>query len=635
MLTRPRQAHQEFLVAAAPVLMAAVLCMPCLSLGYFWDDFIFLDRVRTNPISSLGPLHGAFYRPLSQALYYWPLAWLGSSGAPVAHAINLILAAICILLLVSLVTDLAGERAGAAAGLVFAGLAALPGLVAWASGSQDLLAILFVLAALHLRNSGRILPSLVATGAALLSKETAACALPVLLLWDWIVGRRPARIREGVPAYGALALGWVFLHPGIRKLASEGFARPPWGHVGFSNLAVSEFQARHYLSALFNAPSDPGPAQWPRGAAAMLVTALALIPAGVWITSRREVPREEAPRLSLPRAAILGFLLALPALALPSLLISRWVSYFVCMPALGTSIALGVALSRLPAVLAIGAIAVFVGLGFWTRYADRPPGDALTENRFVEASRATGEVERAFRRLHPLFPRGSQVLLSVASSGPLGIDFTMQDGQALRAWYRDPTILTLRPERRLPHRGPEYLFRITESRDVVEIDPDSGTFRSSGVRPDAEEMNAITRTYARGLTASGEPDRATRILSRLAAHDEPMLRSYDQRLSAMAALMKGDRTRAAGILADAPVIPREFALYAVSKILAEPTMRADLDGRAYEAFGLSSSDPEALRYLMRVFYGSLFVPQTVRLARRLQEVAPGDSESAAILGAWR
>lgn len=103
----------------------------------------------------------------------------------------------------------------------------------------------------------------------------------------------------------------------------------------------------------------------------------------------------------------------------------------------------------------------------------------------------------------------------------------------------------------------------------------------------------------------------------------------------MAALMKGDRTRAAGILADAPVIPREFALYAVSKILAEPTMRADLDGRAYEAFGLSSSDPEALRYLMRVFYGSLFVPQTVRLARRLQEVAPGDSESAAILGAWR
>ena len=69
--------------------------------------------------------------------------------------------------------------------------------------------------------------------------------------------------------------------------------------------------------------------------------------------------------------------------------------------------------------------------------------------------------------------------------------------------------------------------------------------------------------------------------------------------------------------------------------MAEPTGRTGLDSCAYAAFGLSSSDPETLRYLMDLFYASLFVPQAVQLARRLQEVAPGDSESAAILGELR
>src|SRR5690242_6342870 len=124
-------------IAVWPILVATALCLPVLGLGYFWDDFVFLARVQSHPWAAFGPEPGAFYRPLPRALYFWPLAGLGSSGALAAHIANLLLLAVSIYLLVSLVRDLGGDRAGALAGLFFAGLAPAASLVAWASASQD------------------------------------------------------------------------------------------------------------------------------------------------------------------------------------------------------------------------------------------------------------------------------------------------------------------------------------------------------------------------------------------------------------------------------------------------------------------------------------------------------------------
>jgi len=629
-------------IAVWPILVAAALSLPVLPLGYFWDDFVFLARVQSHPLAALGPEPGVFYRPLPRALYFWPLADLGSSGALVAHIANLLLLAVSIYLLVSLVRDLGGDRAGALAGLFFAGLAPAASLVAWASASQDLFAILFTLAALRLRSRGRILGATVAIAAALLSKETAVCAIPVLVLWDGIVGRKPARIGRGVLAFGGLALAWALLHPGIRSLASRGFEREPRAYVGFANLAVSEFHARHYALALVNWPGAPGASiqgtaanGWTSGQWAVVGAALAIAFAGLFLLPRHESEESRRPGLSLPRAALLGALLTLPALALPALMIQRWAAYFVCMPALGVAILAGICLSRAPLVLAMGAVAAYVGLGFWGRAIDTQSSNALTERSFVEASRAIGEVERGFRSLRPAFPRDSQVLVSVASSGLLGIDGTMHDGQALRTFYREPSLRTLRPERRLPRPRAEFLYRITGARDVVEIDADRGTFRSSGAAPDTEEVRAITRTFTRGLAASGEADRAVRILGRLAAGDGPALRSYDLRLAAMGLMNQGDAPGARRLLEEAPPITREYALYCVSKVMSEPSRSSGLDSCAYAAFGVSYSDPEALRSLMELYYASQFVPQAIHFARRLQEVAPGDSESAAILGELR
>jgi len=623
-------------IAVPPILVAAVLSIPVLGLGYFWDDFVFLDRVQSHPLAAFGPEPGVFYRPLPRALYFWPLAGLGSSGAIAAHLANLLLLALSIYLLVSLVRDLGGDRAGALAGLLFAGLAPVAGLVAWASGSQDLFAILFTLAALRLRSRGRMLGSGIAMAAALLSKETAVCAIPALVLWDWIVGKKPARTGAGALAFGGLALAWALLHPGIRALAVRGFEREPRAYVGFANLAVSEYHARHYGLALANAPGAPGAAigasampGWTPGQWAIVVAAIAIALVGLLRSPRGETG------LSLPRAALLAALLTLPALALPSLMIQRWAAYFVCMPALGVALLVGICLARAPLVLAMAALAAYVGLGFWSRQIDTPSADALTERSFIDASRAIGEVERGFRALRPVFPRNAQVLVSVASSGLLGIDGTIHDGQALRTFYRDATLRTLRPERRLPRPRAEFLYRITGARDVVEIDPDRGRFRSSGATPDSEEIRAITRTYTRGLAASGEAGRAARILRRLAAGDEPALRSYDLRLAAMGLMSQGNEPDAKRLLEEAPPITREYALYCVSKVLSEPTRSAALDTCAYAAFGVSFSDPQALRSLMELYYASQFVPQAVHFARRLQELAPGDSESAAILSELR
>jgi hypothetical protein len=626
-------------IAVPPILVAAVLSIPVLRLGYFWDDFVFLARVQSHPIAALGPEPGVFYRPLPRVLYFWPLAGLGSSGAIVAHLANLLLLAVSIYLLVSLARDMGGDRAGALAGLLFAGLGPVACLVAWASASQDLFAILFSLAALFLRSRGRILESGIAVAAALLSKETAVCVIPALVLWDWIVGRKPARIGAGMLAFGGIGLAWALLHPGIRALASRGFAREARAYVGFANLAVSEFHARRYLLALVNAPGAVWGTRttdgWSAGPWAITGTAIAIALAGLFLLPRRESPEPPWPRLSLPRATLLAALLTLPALALPALMIQRWAAYFVCMPALGLALLFGLALARAPLGLAMGAVAAYVALGFWSRQIDTPSADALTERSFVDASRAIGEVEHGFRTLRPVFPRDSQALVSVAASGLLGIDGTMHDGQALETFYRDPTLRTLRPERRLPRPRAEFLYRITGTRDVVEIDPDRGTFRSSGAHPDSEEVRAITRTYTRGIAASGEPDRAARILGRLAAGDEPALRSYDLRLAAMGLMSQGNAPGAKRLLEEAPPITRDYALYCVSKVLSEPTGNDGLDSCAYAAFGVSTSDPEALRALMELYYASQFVPQAIHFARRLQELAPGDSESAAILGELR
>lgn len=603
-----------------------------LRLGYFWDDYYFLTRAQHGLAACLAYVQGAaFYRPLTQGLYYLPLAGAGDAGALASHLANLVMLAMSAWLLAVVIARHAGMRAGVLAGMLFAGIAPAASLVGWASGSQDLAAILFFLVALDLHDRGLTAWAVVPMLLALLSKEAIGAALPVLVLWDLLLGRKPARVLVPLLAFGAVAVAWAALHPGIHLLVTGHLNEEPKSYVGFQNRTMVFLEWRRYWRALFNTPATGLATPWPvdriaYSAAAWIVGVLGLV------LTHRQAGHGGADALTPRRAILLGALLTIPALLLPSLVVKRWAAYFVCIPALGTSIALGVVLARTETAVAAFALAVYLALGLWSRGVHDPAGALLTERSFIEGERATRDVERRFREFNPTLPHGTQILVSVAASGMAGIHGTLVDGQAARVWYDDPTIQVLDPEQRMAGAPHEIVLRITENRDLVQIDPDIPSYRSSGAEPRPAEVKTVIRTYARGVAATGEPDRALRLLYRLARTEPDTLASrYDRRLAAMVLFAQGDTVAAKWLLAATPPLPRGVSIDAIARILAQPTRSQALDAQVYRAFDVSPRDPDALRYWMAMFYGSEYYAQARDMARRLQEVKPGDRQSAEVL----
>jgi hypothetical protein len=549
----------------------------------------------------------------------------GSSGAILAHALNLLLVVISTVLLVLLVRDVWGRAAGMYAGLFYAALAPLPSLVAWASGSQDLLAITFFLAALTLRHRRRLGWSVVAAGAGLLSKESILVAWPVLIFWDVLVGRQRTHLPHALLGFGGIALAWMLFHPGLHAALAPPTPGDMPRYVGFRNLAVSELHLRGYVGALANVPIA---APVSGVSATLIVCGLVAALTGLLgvLAMMRRPGADGGPVASLPRAVVVGLLIVIPGVVLPSLIINRWVSYYACLPALGIAILLGAVASRIPMVPALAVLLAWTAMGVYSRGMDAS-GGILNERSFHEGGRAVRRVEESFRELRPSLRKGSQVLVSVASSGMLGIHGTLVDGQAPRVWYDDPSLRTVTPERRLPNRPDEILVRITSDQRVIEILPESLGHRSADAAPvDEGELRMVVRSYARGLAASGEPERAAHILQALADRDRSHVRSQDLRLAAMALRAGGAHARAESLLAAAPPIPRDFALDGIASVLLQPTRRPDQDSLAYWAFGIPPEDSEALRYWMAMFFGSEYYVQALHMAERLRVIRPVDPE---------
>src|SRR5262249_29173653 len=145
--TGPRMATSgphASLLALLPSLVATLwLHASALRLPFFADDYLFLDQLRGRHLlavlTSHDPLRN-FWRPLGRQGYFWLVARLGESPVA-AHALNLLLFLSIVTLLFLLVRRVAGQRAAAiAAGIVSMSYAAdVP--VRWASGRQDLIAI--------------------------------------------------------------------------------------------------------------------------------------------------------------------------------------------------------------------------------------------------------------------------------------------------------------------------------------------------------------------------------------------------------------------------------------------------------------------------------------------------------------
>jgi hypothetical protein len=338
------------------------------------------------------------------------------------------------------------------------------------------------------------------------------------------------------------------------------------------------------------------------------------------------------PRPTARRLQIAGLLIALPPILLPSLLVRPWATYFAALAVPGFALLLAPRLARLAPRTAAIAIAAFLLLGVWARGMDaRGNGRVLTEQRFAEASLATRRVRERFRKIVPEIPSGARVLLSVAGTGTLGIHQTLQDGQALRHWYRDPTIATVQPEWKRPPGADEFLVRVTPDLQVIQIDPTTSRFRTEGDDPDREEIAKPIRSYARGLAASGATDPAVWILERMATADSTRLRSYDLRIAALALHAVHRDGEAGHLLRLAPPLQRWEALDMAGKVYAEPTHDPAHDALAFWPFGVSPDDPGALRYLIGQYRIGGYHRQARELAGRLERLAPGDSLALATI----
>jgi hypothetical protein len=612
--------------------MAAVLCLPCLSLGYLWDDYTFLtSRGAWYGSQHLVPTSGeAFYRPIPQGLYFPLLHLIDPRDGTIAHILNLAALMGVILLIVTLVARIWGGRAGLISGLVFAGLGCVPSLVAWVSCSQDLFAITFLVAAFLLRHCGKNVPALVCAVAAVFSKEPAIAAFPVLVFWDQLAGRPASRPRFQAVAYLSVAVAWVLVHPGVHMLWSRGFQGSGLSYVG---LTPPEQWGRHltrYLLTVLNIVPVEFASSWWNDRVTHALVALAILVGGFVYLDRRGLLKTPLEPLSLKRAALIGGLIGIPTLLAPVILIRHWAPYFACIPAVGLAVFAGpmLAKQRMPIVLVV--LGAFLLCGAWYRGIRSAREPVWTERVFADAARATKLVRANFKTVLPSLPRGSQVVASVSSTGVQGIYSTLLERQALQVWYADPTLKTVTTQTRRHGAAHEFLVRVADGLDVITIDFNTGQIRTTTrERPDMTELGRPILNYARAVAAEGNTDRALRITQFLA--DSPTSEIYARRLAAMILSGAGRLEEAARLLDATPVPPRQVALDFVWTMLKEASYDERLDEAAFEAFGLSSSDPEVIRWIMRAFQKEGSLGQAAWYARRLLQLAPGDRESAGLL----
>lgn len=69
----------------------------------------------------------------------------------------------------------------------------------------------------------------------------------------------------------------------------------------------------------------------------------------------------------------------------------------------------------------------------------------------------------------------------------------------------------------------------------------------------------------------------------------------------------------------------------VKRLLGEASSSEKLDAAAFEAFGLSGTDPETIRWIMNEFQEDGSTAQAAWLAVKLQRLVPGDPESAEMI----
>jgi hypothetical protein len=613
-------------VWALPLLVAALLSVPTFRYVFLWDDFLFLRRAMTFDVRHFLPdPTDDFYRPISRELYFGTVVLFKQSKVFASHALNLLALLACVALTIRAASRLNGPRAGLISGLLFASIGQAPLLVAWASGAQDLLATLLFLGALYFRIDGRNAWALGLSAAAILCKETVVLLLPVLISFDWLIGRTPSKPLWNSLGYGSIVIAWGVIHPGLRHLLSSGFRRGTTDYLGIASGESIVAKLLKYILTLLNIPVTGRATHWPAEGTGLLVIAIGATIVCLCLGFQRIPISRKVPHLSTWRTCTLSFLLTAPPLLLAAGVARYWLPYYVVIAGVGSSMFFGWALSRAPLYAAALATIGFLLIGFWSRGMELPP-QTMCERNLVVANETIRKIEHGFKSIRPELPHGTQALVSVQVGGGSGAYTQLYELQPLQVWYDDLSIRTVRPTEREQTRGPEMLFAVTPHLDVVEFDPVSLGARSSGAPPNYAYGEMANRLYALGLFASGEAGRAVNLILRM-PEASPGWANIHRRLAGALLMASGESAEAESLVSRLPSLPRDDRIQAVYAFLAQP-LRIDISSSVLWAFEIPDTDAAALDTLLTRFEESGSWKAALSFAQRLRHLRPRDSDLA-------
>jgi hypothetical protein len=467
----------------APFLLGAIFLLlhgHVIDRPLFADDYLFLDRVRFAGLREtlvMPDALGNFWRPLSRQVYFWAISHGFGESATACHLVNLATALAILVLLFRFILRQAGSRAAWIAVLLVAPLAPWDVPMLWASGTQDLFAILLALVALHLADRGRFAWSALFYGLALLCKEVVVLlpALVVLLAWrrDRPIG---AAFRAALP-HAAVAIAWAI--PWVGRM------RASPGAPSLDRLAAVDALAPfvHLPQVLLGIEVGPADALDPRRLAATAACAgLALL--ALRGTSR---PAETRPAGIGPArlGAAWGLAGTIPIVAVAPI----WCTYYYLFALCGIGLWFGASLARRPLRLAAAACLVTLAGATFARQraAVEVPVGAWTWRSHIDAAyvlRSERIAATLLASLRRAVPRPRPGTTFYFSNVPGAIAWQVADGPFVRWAYRDSSLksyfLSQINEDRV-ERSPVFLFSV-QGDTLVNSGNDPGVTFSTAAR---------------------------------------------------------------------------------------------------------------------------------------------------------
>ena len=472
-------------LAGLGLILAAALVhqLPAASTPFFADDYLFLDQVAhgslVEVLTAPDPI-GNFFRPVGRQLYFWVVARVGGGSAGFSHGLNLALWLGVVALLFAVARVLSGPRAGliAAAFVALHYVADVP--VRWASGSQELLAVVGALGALWLHLRGHRIWAAPVLLLALLSKEVVALTPLIAVVAAREQGETwRAAARRAWPLGAAVAV-WAFM----LWLALQ--SRPGAGAQLTATPAMALAALAHMAQAAF--AIEWGPLSEARAESLVpgLLPVAAVVLMALAATGTGEAPASPAPRRgrpALPRGIRSGAAWALLAAAPVAVVAPIWSAYYYLFAVCGVALVFGAWLGPRPRVWGM----IVAALVAWSSArVGALPMLAMVSNPWTTCShvnrhyieRGTRTISRYLRHLRAArtsLPPSSTVFFSGV---PGSVAFQTADGPLVRWAYRDTSLRSYYLnsfDLEKARRGPLFFFEVRDD-SLCETTSDPGLF---------------------------------------------------------------------------------------------------------------------------------------------------------------